>query len=112
MNSQHGWGGGVCMRAGAFDCRVDAEIMSAPPYEALHRSHLPTYTRIRTHTRAGLVGLQESFPPLALFTVSEAGALGRPSFRCMIKRVAPAVVKQLEFLPHYHGNLISGIMRY
>lgn len=69
---------------GGFDGHAEAEIMSAQ-YEALHRSRLPTYARIRTRTRAGFVGLQESFPPLALFTVSEAGALGRPSFRCMIK---------------------------
>lgn len=34
------------------------------------------------------------------------------SFRWMIKWVAQQEVKQLEFLPHYHGNLISGIMRY
>lgn len=72
------------MRAGAVDGRAEAEIMSAP-YEALHRSRLATYACIRMRTKAGLVGLQESFPPLALFTVSEAGALGRPSFRCMIK---------------------------
>lgn len=34
------------------------------------------------------------------------------SFRWMIKWVAQQEVKQLDFLPHYHGNLISGIMRY
>lgn len=78
-----GWRG-VCKRVGAFDGRVETEIMSAL-YETLHRSRLPTYAHIHMCTRAGLVGLQESFPPLALFTVSEAGALGRPSFRCMIK---------------------------
>lgn len=61
---------------------------------------------------AGLsMAVGEPYPAVRVYSLQGRGA-EYLSFRWMIKWVAQQEVKQLEFLPHYHGNLISGIMRY
>lgn len=61
---------------------------------------------------AGLsLAVGELYPAVRVYSLQGRGA-EYLSFRWMIKWVAQQEVKQLEFLPHYHGNLISGIMRY
>lgn len=83
----------------------------------LHGTRVRASAQADGHREAGRRGgpsptAGELRPAVRVYSLQGVAGAEHSSFRWMIKWVAQQEVKQLEFLPHYHGNLISGIMRY